>query len=98
MNQPVSVKVEWSYQKKSIGLPQSSTYVTVAKFREDADSWQKEAWSIALEFASPEVSHHESFEATASFLAPNAPWERLEKGNTFDLYEGGIKTAKVTVL
>lgn len=95
MNAPVKVNVVWADVKLS-RLPTSASYVTVAKFAEDAEAWPREGWSIVLEFQ-PENARARSFEATARFLMPNAPWERLKSGCIFELYEGTRKTATVTV-
>lgn len=96
MNTPVNVNVAWADNKKE-RLPTSSAYITVAKFAEDSELWPSEGWSIVLEFKH-ENSIARSFEATARFLVPNAPWSRLKTGCVFELYEGFQKTATVTVL
>ena len=95
MNLPVKVTVAWSDQKLG-RLPSGNSYVTVAKFSEDADGWPNEGWSVALEFY-PGAAHARTFEATARFLVPNAPWGRLKPGCIFELYEGNKLTAKVSV-
>jgi hypothetical protein len=97
MNKRVSVKVDWSADKMT-RLPSSGSYMTVAKFAEDGNSWPEEAWSVIIEFDPPERSHAPSFQATARFLMPNAPLDRLRAGSSFGLYEGLKKTATVTVL
>ena len=97
MTMPVKVFVKWSPEKME-HLPLSCSYITVAKFAEDADHWPAECWSVVLDFPSPEIAHAPSFEATARFLMPTAPWERLKTGRTFELYEGFKKTATVTVV
>lgn len=96
MNAPVKVKVVWEDEKMG-RLPTGTTYATVAKFAEDAETWPKEGWSVVLEFR-PVGARSRSFEATARFLVPNAPWERLKPRCVFELYEGFRKTATVRVL
>ena len=96
MNRPVKVRVEWA-ERKMARLPISTTYSTVAKFQEDTIAWPSDAWSVVLEFQ-PENARSRVFEATARFLVPNAPWDRLTTGCVFDLYEGTQKTATVTVV
>ncbi|MFC5473995.1 hypothetical protein [Paraherbaspirillum soli] len=93
----VKVRVTWCSEKMK-HLPSSRSYSTVAKFAEDAEHWPDTAWSIVLDFSSSVVAHAESFEATARFLVPDAPWERLRSGCVFELYEGFKKAASVTVL
>lgn len=96
MNSPVKVNVVWA-DEKTARLPSDSSYATVAKFAEDADTWPSEGWSVVLDF-SPGRAQARSFEATARFLMPNAPWGRLKSGCVFELYEGNRRTATVTVL
>lgn len=92
-----NVRVTWTSEKMK-HLPKIKNYSTVAKFSEDAGNWPDSAWSIVLDFPSPEVAHAETFKATARFLVLNAPWERLKSGCVFELYEGARRTATVTVL
>ncbi len=82
MAESVKVRVQWSPEKLA-NLPSSNTYSTVAKFSEDAATWPSEAWSVVLEFDSPVVAHAASFNATARFLMPTAPIERLKPGCIF---------------
>ena len=96
MNSPVKVNVVWSEQKMG-RLPEGTRYATVAKFAEDADTWPSEGWSVVLDFA-PETAQVRSFEATARFLMPNAPWGRLKSGCIFELFEGAKLAATVKVL
>jgi hypothetical protein len=97
MNRGVKVQVKWASDKMKQGLPSSKCYSTVAKFPDDHD-WPENSWSIVLEFESPEIAHAKSFEATARFLMPNGPHERLKPGCVFEMYEGVRQTATVTVL
>lgn len=95
MNSPVKVNVVWSEEKMG-RLPSGTSYATVAKFAEDADMWPKEGWSVVLDFPTGSAQAR-SFEATARFLMPDAPWGRLKAGCVFELYEGSKLTATVTV-
>jgi hypothetical protein len=96
MNSPVKVNAVWAEQKMA-RLPSGNSYATVAKFVEDADAWPSKGWSVVLDF-SPGSAQDRSFAATARFLVPNAPWDRLKAGCVFELYEGTKRTATVTVL
>ncbi|MFC5767752.1 hypothetical protein [Thauera sinica] len=96
MNTPIKVAVSWDAEKME-QLPTGGSYITAAKFMEDAEAWQREGWSIALAFQ-PEDAKKRNFAATARFLVSDAPWGRLKKVGTFELYEGNRKTATVTVL
>jgi hypothetical protein len=95
MNSPVIVSVVWSAEKLG-QLPAGTSYATVAKFAEDAETWPSEGWSVVLEFA-PGAAQARSFEATARFLMAHAPWYRLKPGSVFELYEGTKLTATVRV-
>lgn len=96
MSTPVPVRVEWDANKLD-RLPAGDRYITVAKFLEDGDEWNKEAWSVVLEFL-PGTALSSTFRATARFLMPDAPWERMIEGCTFEMYEGVKRSAIVTVL
>jgi hypothetical protein len=96
MKSPTKVNVVWSEEKMG-HLPSGATYSTIAKFAENAETWPSEAWSVVLDFA-PASALNRSFEATARFLMPNAPWDRFKSGCVFELYEGNKRTATVTVL
>ena len=95
MNPSVKANVIWS-EEKLARLPSGSSYSTVAKFPEDADTWSSDAWSVVLDFPSGSAQVR-SFVATVRFLAPNAPWGRLKAGCVFELYEGSKLTATATV-
>ena len=97
MNSLVTVRVEWQGNKAK-SLPSSLRYVTVAKFDEDVATWTQDAWSIVLEFTMPPSEQGIHSMATARFLAPNGPLERLKPGKKFDLYEGESLSAVVTVI
>lgn len=96
MSKSVNVLVVWS-QSKLNQLPSSGIYSTVAKFAEDAGWPDGETWSVVLEFDTKKAQHPEFF-ATARFLSPAAPMDRLRSGESFDLYEGHAAMAHVTVL
>jgi len=96
MKKYVTVLVTWT-DKKLKNLPNNLKYITVAKFAEDT-SWEKEAWSIALDFdISPKIQRNPS-KAKASFLADDSPQERLIVGKSFKLFEGREKVADVEII
>ena len=92
----VNVKVKW-YGKKALNLPASKQYITVAKFSEDLN-WENDAWSIVLEFKVTPKEQGNPSHGNAHFLMPNAPWEKLQIGNKFELYEGDALVAEVEVM
>ena len=97
MDKRVKVHVQWAPEKMA-NLPSAGTYSTVAKFQGDTESWPNDVWSVVLEFDSPVVACNGSCNATARFLMPTAPVEKLKTGCVFDLYEGFKRTAHVEVL
>lgn len=95
--QIVEVLVTWLASKVA-KLPQGHQYITVAKFEEDKDTWEQEAWSIVLEFSEPPSKQGSPSHGTARFLVENAPTERLVTGKKFGMYEGRAKVAEVEIL
>ena len=97
MAESVKVKVEWSGEKVA-RLPTSGAYSTVARFPDDHDWPNGDAWSIVLLLPSVDAMRGGPFEANARFLASDAPIDRLSPGSVFELFEGRVKTATVRVL
>jgi len=96
----VPVEVLWTSPEEGgrKAIPQGNRYVTVSRFEEDRETWQKEAWSIVLEFpTSPEIQGNPA-RGQASFLSATAPQDRLRPGCIFELFEGPRKVATVKVL
>lgn len=91
------VSVLWVGQKKT-RLPNTLRYVTVAKFEEDKDTWDKEAWSIELDFVVSPAQQGNPSRGTARFLMENGPVERLTKGKRFEMYEGKTKVAEIEII
>lgn len=79
-------------------LPTVARYSTVAKFPEDLSTWQREAWSVVIESDPPPAMQGNPSLGSVSFLAEEAPHERLRVGRAFELYEGGRCVAKVEVI
>lgn len=93
----VEVLVAW-LASKIAALPHSHQYIAVAKFDEDKDTWEKEAWSIVLEFTESPAHQGNPSRGTARFLVENAPIERLISGKKFGMYEGRTKVAEVEII
>jgi len=93
---PVTVK--WT-KRKLDRLPISGEYITVSKFPEDDLPGVLDRWSVKLVFSPPvQPSDGVEWNGTASFLVADAPWERLRPGVQFEMYEGRVMTATVTLL
>ena len=97
MMKSVDVLVVW-YASKVTALPQGHQYITIAKFEDDKDTWEQEAWSIVIEFSKPPAKQGNPSRGTARFLVENAPIERLGIGKRFEMYEGKEKVAEVQIL
>ena len=85
----VSAKLQWMCPEKSgrQAPPLGPRYSTVARFKQQHDTWSEEAWSLVVEWSeSPDVSlvHH----VNVRFLMENAPEDLLVSGNSFELMEG----------
>lgn len=93
----VEVLVTW-LASKAVALPHCHQYITVAKFEEDKDTWEKEAWSIVLEFSESPAKQGNPSRGTARFLVEDAPVERLVSGKRFEMYEGRTKVAEVEIM
>lgn len=89
----VKVNVTWQGNKAE-HLPTGLQYITVAKFDE---GWEKDAWSIVLEFEKPPSIQGNPSLGYAKFLMPNAPKEKLSSGVEFELCEGSSLVAKVQI-
>jgi hypothetical protein len=72
------------------------SYSTVAKFPEDGEHWEQEAWSVIATFSNPSqaIEHIAEIE----FLAESPPHERLIPGGRFELYEGARLVAVVNLI
>jgi len=79
-------------------LPTERRYVTVARFPEDGDRWNEEAWSVVLEASPPPSEQGNPTVVDARFLANDAPQDRIRPGRSFDLYEGARRVATVDVV
>lgn len=97
MSTMVEVLVTW-FSSKAMMLPDTFRYSTVAKFEEDEGTWEKEAWSVVLEFTESPAKQGNPSRGKARFLVENAPEDRLVSGKVFEMYEGTKKVAEVTIL
>lgn len=93
----VEVLVTWLASKAMI-LPDTLRYSTVAKFEEDEGTWEKEAWSVVLEFTEAPAKQGNPSRGKARFLVENGPEGRFVSGKVFEMYEGTKKVAEVTIL
>ena len=100
MTKSKQVQVNWVPMGKGgrTSLPTGLRYSTVSRFEEDGAKWEKEAWSIVLEFERSPLEQGTPSYGQARFLVEDAPVERLQTGRTFELFEGNKKVADVKVL
>jgi hypothetical protein len=80
--------------------PEGPRYVTVARFETSTADWQRDAWSLVVEFdQSPNAAGEHT--ALVWFLAydrPETPHDLLCVGNKFDLLEGARVVAQGTIV
>jgi hypothetical protein len=93
----VDVVVTW-VGSKAMRLPDTFCFITVAKFEEDQNDWEKEAWSVVLEFTESPDKQGNPSSGKARFLVETAPEGRLVRGRVFGMYEGREKVAEVEIL
>ncbi len=97
----VLVKVNWLSSESGgrVHPPTGTSYTTVCKFKgQTFEEWQKNAWSVRLNFI--EADEHEANVryGFATFIAEKAPHELLKPGFEFELFEGSRSVAEVEVL
>ena len=92
-------KIKWlsSQQGGRNALPTGPTYSTVARFEDDKDNWNKQAWSIVAKFSERPRTVHKTI-AVIHFLVPDAPQNLLRPGSRFELIEGRRVVARGEVL
>ena len=96
----MKARVTWvsSSQGGRSALPTGSEYVTVARFPEDGDRWQQEAWSVVLRASPSPAEQGSPTSGDVAFLVDEAPQDRLRPGRRFDLFEGGRRVAEVELI
>ena len=97
MTKCVSVRVKWA-DFKMAWLPTSGQYITVARFRDQAELPSEESWSILINFDPSSDMNSDVWNGTAEFLAKDGPSNMLKSGMFFDLLEGHKVSARVQVL
>lgn len=79
-------------------LPVGPRYVTVCRFDSPVVDWQRNAWSLVVEFAQSPIAGEQT--AIVWFLAydkPDVPQDLLCVGSKFDLLEGSRVVAHGTI-
>ena len=99
MKKEVEAKLEWIRPEEG-GRPippPGPKYSTVARFESQKELWNKEAWSLVIEFTEQPDSSL-SHRVRVKFLADEAPTELLATGSVFELMEGAHAVARGKVL
>lgn len=95
-----TVKVKW-FSPAEGGrktAPPVGRYFSVARFSDD-DVWQNSAWSVILELSPHEdVDGCKISDGSLDFMMDNAPEEKFEEHDSFEIYEGPHKVAVVYIL
>jgi hypothetical protein len=94
MKKVVEANLQWRKPEEGgrQSPPRGPKYSSVARFEGQEEPWQKEAWSLVIEFAEPPdtaLAHR----VRVSFLA-DGPEELLRPGSVFELMEGRQSVAK----
>ncbi|MEL7631806.1 hypothetical protein AAGW04_22795 [Pectobacterium aroidearum] len=95
-----TVKVKWFSANEGgrKSPPPVGRYFSVARFPDDK-VWQNNAWSVVLELSPPEdIDGNKTSSGRLEFMMDNAPQEKLEKYDSFEIYEGPRKVGLVYVL
>lgn len=95
------VIVEWLPQNQGgrKSIPSNVKYYPIARFLDDEEWPVVNAWSVVLELgdASFDAGKWNSI-ATIKFLVDEAPKEKLDEVNQFDIYEGPKKVGEIFIL
>ncbi|MCG8711030.1 hypothetical protein JHU04_004373 [Brenneria sp. 4F2] len=95
-----NVKVKWFGENEGgrKSPPPVGRYFSVARFPDDK-GWQNSAWSVVLELSSPEIiDGNKTSSGRLEFMMDNAPQEKFEKCDFFEIYEGPRKVGLVYIL
>lgn len=96
----IYVKIKWltSNEGGRKSPPPVGKYFSVARFPSDQE-WQSNAWSVVFDLLPPiDVDGCKLSEGNVSFMMDNAPKERFEKYDRFDIYEGPHKVGLVSIV
>ncbi|MBP2858908.1 hypothetical protein J8657_15000 [Dickeya oryzae] len=95
-----TVKVKWFSANEGgrKNPPPVGRYFSVARFPDDK-VWQNNAWSVVLDLSPPEnIGGDKISSGFLDFMMDNAPKEKLEENDTFEIYEGPHKVGVVSIL
>lgn len=97
MNNVLVANLQWVKPEDGgrLSLPPGPQYSTIARFEGQKDSWDKEAWSLGIEYIEPPDATR-SHRVRVRFLA-EGPEELLQVNRTFELMEGRQLVAKGTM-
>jgi hypothetical protein len=95
-NIPVTVNVHWLRPEEGgrRTLPSGARYMAVTYLDQPPNS-HGTAWTVVLDFTDCPAQQGYDGCAKASFLSPNAPFEKLLNLRPIDLYEGHKKVASI---
>jgi hypothetical protein len=77
--------------------PVGPIYSTVAKFKQLAEKWPQEAWSVVIHFKDPPDTDGR-MDVEIRMLIEGAPESLLQPGSVFELFEGRRCVAKGEIL
>lgn len=91
------VKIEWAPAEAGgrRSIPPGGRFFSVSRFPED-NSWQDNAWSVVFELENPLKEDGKIISlGPVRFLMDNAPYERMDKHPSIEIYEGASKVGDV---
>ena len=90
MSEVMQARIRWLSPEEGgrPAPPVGPRYSTVARFEKQRAEWEKEAWSLVVEWQEP-IDAAGWVTANVRFLVPeNAPSQLLAVGSRFELMEG----------
>jgi hypothetical protein len=85
----------WSFP--TAGRRSPHIYWSLVRFERD-ENWERAEWTLLIELDGAPAAGQSVFDATISFVAPDAPHHLLEIGAAFELYSGKKVKAKGHIL
>jgi hypothetical protein len=80
--------------------PGGPRYVTIVRFESSVCDWQKDAWSLVIEFDQPpnNAGEHTALVWFLAYDKPDVPHDLLRVENKFELLEGTRVVAQGTIV
>lgn len=94
MSPEVEARLEWRIRRPSgIENPRGERFATPARFEQQGEDWDKNAWNVVVTSSEP-VASDSTQRVRVRFLMDEAPHDWLMSGARFELYEGSLLLAE----